>query len=140
MLKRILERVARQQEQGFSMLELLIYVGIVGIIVSFAVPKYTNAVAMGNTAKIQADLQTLDSAIGMYQLTEGKAPSAITDLSDYVNHVDSLKPPTGKCYVKSSTEPVEVTGTAYTLSSDGDEAMLDEKTLDKFGRQGSASE
>ena len=29
----------RKAEEGFSMLELLIYVGIVGVIVSFAVPK-----------------------------------------------------------------------------------------------------
>ena len=79
----------RKAEEGFSMLELLIYVGIVGVIVSFAVPKYNNAVAMANTAKIQADLQAIDAAITMYQLQNGSNPDDIAnDLSEYITHSD----------------------------------------------------
>ena len=40
-----------KNEHGFSMLELLVYIGIVGVIAAFAVPRYTNTMAMANTEK-----------------------------------------------------------------------------------------
>lgn len=124
----------RKAEEGFSMLELLIYVGIVGVIVSFAVSKYNNAVAMANTAKIQADLQAIDAAITMYQLQNGSNPDDIAnDLSEYITHSDQLKPPTGKCILKDSGIEA-ITATEYTIADSGDEAELQGHTLDKFGK------
>lgn len=124
----------KKAEDGFSMLELLIYVGIVGIIVSFAVPRYNNAVAMANTAKIQADLQTIDAAITMYQLQNGTNPANISDdLSEYIAHADRLKPPTGKCILKDDGIK-DISATEYVLASSGDEAELQGYTLDKFGK------
>lgn len=124
----------KKAEDGFSMLELLIYVGIVGVIVSFAVPKYNNAVAMANTAKIQTDLQTIDAAITMYQLQNEKNPENIADdLSEYISHSDQLKPPTGKCILKDEGL-TDISATVYAISDSGDEAELDGKTLDKFGK------
>ena len=114
------------------MLELLVYIGIVGVIVAFAVPKYTNTMAMANTAKIQSDLQTLDAAITMYNLQYGKNPASITeDLKDYVAHVDQLKPPTGSCILKEGGLTA-IKADAYVITNG--EATLDSKTLDKFGK------
>ncbi len=114
------------------MLELLVYIGIVGVIVTFAVPKYTNTMAMANTAKIQSDLQTLDAAITMYNLQNGKNPTSITgDLGDYVAHVDQLKPPTGSCILKEKGIKA-IEADAYAIN--GDEATLDGNSLEKFGK------
>lgn len=124
----------KKAEAGFSMLELLIYVGIVGVIVSFAVPKYNNAVAMANTAKIQADLQAIDAAITMYQLQNGSNPANIeADLAEYIAHADQLKPPVGKCILKD-TGVADITATEYVIADSGDEAELQGYTLDKFGK------
>lgn len=133
MLKRICLYL-KKSEQGFSMLELLVYVGIVGVIVSFAVPRYTNAMTMANTAKIQSDLQTLDAAITMYQLQNGTDPTSITtDLAEYIQHVDKLKPPTGSYILKNGTIE-EISATEYVIMTDGDEAGLQNHTLDEFGK------
>ena len=124
----------KRAEEGFSMLELLIYVGIVGVIVSFAVPRYNNAVAMANTAKIQADLQTIDAAITMYQLQNGSNPASIgTDLAEYIAHADKLKPPVGKCILKDGGI-TDITATEYAITAAGDEASLQGCTLDEFGK------
>lgn len=129
----VLRRVLKN-EHGFSMLELLVYIGIVGVIVAFAVPRYTNTMAMANTAKIQSDLQTLDAAITMYQLQNGTNPSDLAgDLGEYVAHLDKLSPPTGKCLLKEEGI-VEITATEYVLSDNGEEARFQGHTVDEFGR------
>ncbi len=113
------------------MLELLVYIGIVGVIVTFAIPKYTNTMAMANTAKIQSDLQTLDAAITMYNLQNGKNPTSITsDLKDYVAHVEQVKPPTGSCLLNNQITTINAV--EYVIK-DG-EATLDGHSLDKFGK------
>ncbi len=142
MLVNIWKRLIRltRNESGFSMLELLVYIGIVGVIVAFAVPRYTNTMAMANTAKIQSDLQTLDAAITMYQLHNGANPADITvDLDEYVAHLDRLTPPKGKCILKDGGI-VDITATEYALASSGEEAQFQGHTVDEFGKgDGSAS-
>ena len=84
-------------QQGFTMLEVLITVTILGILATFAVPRFANATTLANTAKVASDLQTLDAAIAIYEMENGKPPGELSDLADYINDAESLKPPKGKC-------------------------------------------
>lgn len=128
-----------KNEHGFSMLELLVYIGIVGVIAAFAVPRYTNTMAMANTAKIQSDLQILDAAITMYQLQNGTNPSDISsDLGEYVAHLDKLSPPKGKCLLKEDGI-VDITATEYVLAENGEEARFQGHTVDEFGKGNDSS-
>ena len=74
----------RQNEAGFTLIGMLIAVGIVAILAMIAVPKFTSAITSANTAKIQSDLSTLDTAIAVYEIDTGKTPGAIADLKDYL--------------------------------------------------------
>ena len=53
-------------QRGFTLLEMLIVISIVGVLAAVAVPRFTNAVALANTARIQSDLQVLNAAVVMY--------------------------------------------------------------------------
>ena len=64
----------RQNEAGFTLIGMLIAVGIVAILALIAVPKITSAIASANTARIQSDLSTLITAIAVYEIDYGKAP------------------------------------------------------------------
>lgn len=48
---------------GFTLLELMIVMSIIGILSIVAIPKFNDAIAMANTAKVQTDLQTLKKVI-----------------------------------------------------------------------------
>ena len=87
-------------QEGFSLLGVLIALCLIGIMASMAVPRFNSAIATANTAKVQSDLTTLDAAIAVYQLEKGTSPATLKDLSDYVNDIDSVKPPKGKCRLK----------------------------------------
>lgn len=132
-------QLVKKSEQGFSMIELLVYIAIVGVLVAFAAPRYSNSLAMANTAKIQADLQTLNAAITMYQLQNGTLPTSIeNDLGDYVAHLDKLEPPKGKCITKEKGI-TDIEATEYVIVSGKDEASFQNMTLDEFGKKSAST-
>lgn len=103
-------------QRGFATLEVILMVMVIGILASIAVPRFGNVTAAANTAKIQADLSTIDTAIAI-AIMEGKdTPSKLSDLKDYINDAENLKPPTGKCYM-GGDEPVAVPATSYTIAT-----------------------
>lgn len=85
-------------EDGFTLLEMMIVVTIIGILTAIAFPKFNESLAMANTTRVQADLQSLDTAIIMYKVQHGKAPQVISDLNEYID-VESLNAPSGEVYM-----------------------------------------
>lgn len=121
--------VSDMNENGFSMLELLLYAAIVSILVVMAVPKYDSAIVTANTARVQADLQTLDSAIAMYYAENGDYPDSVNKLKDYVNNIDTVVPPKGKINING--EAKSMPADTYTIKND--EALLGTYGLSDFG-------
>lgn len=119
-------------EAGFSMLELILYAAIVSILVAIAVPKYDAAVATANTARVQSDLQTLDSAIAMYYAQYGEYPKNVNDLSPYLSHSEAIKPPTGRINIKGVTDG-KIVSEQYEIDREKGEAVLDNHGIFDFG-------
>ena len=111
-----------KNQRGFTLLEMLIVISIVGVLAAVAVPRFTNAVALANTARIQSDLQVLNAAVVMYQTEKGENPKEIKDLGDYVLDIDNVKPPKGECRLKDG-KSLTVTATSYGLVSDAKDGM-----------------
>jgi type II secretion system protein G len=72
--------------RGFTLIELMIVVAIIGILAAIAIPLYASVQARARVAKVQADLRTLASAVSMYQAHIGSLPNAITDLTVSVSN------------------------------------------------------
>lgn len=121
-------------QRGFTLLEMLIVISIAGVLAAAAVPRFTNAIALANTSRVQSDLQVLNSAIVLYQAEKGAYPSAIGDLGDYVLDIANVKPPKGKCQLRSG-QIEEITAAAYELSDDKTEATCQSHKLGDFGRK-----
>ena len=58
-----------KRRKGFTLVEMLIVVAIIGILATIAVPKYADLQANARGAKILADLRTLDTALVIYSTT-----------------------------------------------------------------------
>ncbi len=67
-------------EQGFTLIELIIVMAIIGILVVIAIPNYTRAVQRAKEAVLKEDLHTMRTAIDSYTVDKEKAPQGLDDL------------------------------------------------------------
>lgn len=118
-------------EDGFTLIEMMIVVAIIAILTAIALPKFNESLAMANTSRVQADLQSLDTAIAMYKVQNNRAPQDISDL-EYID-VENIKAPTGDVYVNGVLNSNE-TGENYSLNSDKTNATFMGKTRMEFGK------
>jgi general secretion pathway protein G len=74
--------VQRKQQHGagFTLVELMIVMAIIGILMLIAVPRYVTTVKLAREAVLREDLHVLRSAIDSYTMDKQKAPQSLEDL------------------------------------------------------------
>jgi general secretion pathway protein G len=67
--------------RGFTLVELLIVVAIIGILAAISFALYVNVQARGRIGRAHADVRTLTSAIGIYSAHMGSIPTTVQGLA-----------------------------------------------------------
>ena len=70
----------RTQSAGFTLVELMIVMSIIGILMLLAVPSYISAIKHAREAVLKEDLHTMRAAIESYTMDKQKAPQSLDDL------------------------------------------------------------
>jgi general secretion pathway protein G len=71
---------SRPAEQGFTLLELMIVMVVIGLLAAIAIPSYIRNIRAANEAVLKADLHTMRTAIDSYTVDKQKAPQSLEDL------------------------------------------------------------
>lgn len=82
----MLESPLTKNEKGFTLIEILIVVVILGILLAIAVPVYVNAVAQANRGVVVANLRMIDSAILQYSLMNEELEPTKNNLANFLQH------------------------------------------------------
>ncbi len=67
-------------QKGFTLLELLVVVALIGILAALAIPQYKNNVRRSKEAVLKQDLHQFETLIDQYYADKGKYPAALDDL------------------------------------------------------------
>ena len=73
-------RSIRKHDAGFTLVELMIVMAIIGILAVVAIPSYVGAVRQAREAVLKEDLHVLRNAIDSYTADKQKAPQSLDDL------------------------------------------------------------
>jgi general secretion pathway protein G len=74
------DRVAKGAESGFTLVELMIVMTIIGLLAAIAIPSYIQSVKKAKEAVLREDLHTMRTAIDSYTVDKEKAPQGLDDL------------------------------------------------------------
>jgi general secretion pathway protein G len=69
-----------KQDAGFTLVELMIVMAIIGVLAVIAVPSYISAIRHAREAVLKEDLHVLRGAIDSYTMDKQKAPQSLDDL------------------------------------------------------------
>ena len=70
----------RSAEQGFTLLELMIVMIVIGLLAAVAIPAYVTNIKAAKEAVLKEDLHVMRQAIDSYTVDKQKAPQSLDDL------------------------------------------------------------
>ena len=127
------DRYPEARQSGFTLLELLVVVVIIGLLASYVGPKYFAQIGKSEVKTAQAQIDALEKALDAYRLDLGRYPSTEEGLSALVK-LPGTNPKWQGPYLRKGLPP-DPWGNPYQYKSPGQHGEVD---LWSFGKDGQA--
>ncbi|HEX7221115.1 MAG TPA: type II secretion system major pseudopilin GspG [Burkholderiales bacterium] len=128
----------REREKGFTLLELLVVVVIIGLLAGFVAPRYFGQVGKSEVATAKAQIDAFEKALDQYRLDTGRYPTAELGLKALVDKPAS-EPKWNGPYLKKEV-PLDPWGKPYVYKVPGEKWDFDLVSLGRDGRPGGSGE
>lgn len=113
-----------KQLRGFSLIEIMVVVVILGILASFVVPRIMSRPDEARTVKAKSDVLAIENALDLYRLDNGFYPSTEQGLIALVEKPStSPEPKNWKIYLKNL--PKDPWGRDYLYLNPGEHGEID---------------
>ena len=125
----------KKQMQGFSLIEIMVVVVILGILASIVVPKIMSRPDEARKVNAQQDIQSIQNALDLYKLDNGFYPTTDQGLEALVKKPTTPPVPQNwQPYLKSL--PIDPWGRAYLYLHPGQHGDVDIFTYGANGQPG----
>lgn len=123
-----------RKQGGFTLLELLVVLVILGLLVGYVAPRYFSQVGKSEVKVARAQIRALEDALDQYRLDVGHYPGSEQGLSALTAQ------PTGEArwqgpYLKKAV-PMDPWGNTYVYRYPGEHGEVDLYSLGKDGQPG----
>lgn len=128
-------------QRGFTLLELMVVIVILGVLASLVVPNLMGNKARADKQKAISDIVALEGAMDMYKLDNHRYPTTERGLSALVTAPTSSPVPTNynpEGYIKRL--PADPWGNEYVLVSPGEHGTYDLIACGEDGEAGTADD
>jgi general secretion pathway protein G len=125
-----------KKQSGFTLLEVMVVVVIIGLLASFVVPNLLGNKEKADQQKAITDIVSLENALDMYKLDNSVYPTTDQGLDALVTKPSSPEPRNYRDggYIKRL--PNDPWGNEYQYLSPGDKGTIDIFTLGADGQEG----
>lgn len=111
-------------QRGFSLIELMIVVVILGLLATLLVPRIMDRPEEARVSKAMMDIRTLESALRLYRLDNGMYPTTEQGLAALVRRPETGPAPRNYRsggYLEGSSVPRDPWGNEYLYRSPGEQ-------------------
>jgi general secretion pathway protein G len=122
----------RDGEAGFTLIEMLVVITIIGLIVGLVGPRVLNYLSESKTKTAKIQIEGLSAALDLYYLDNGRYPATNEGLTALVQHPQSAPGWNGP-YLKTASVPADPWGHPYLYSAPGNHAPYE---IDSYGSAG----
>jgi general secretion pathway protein G len=124
---------------GFTLLELLVVVLIIGLLAGFVAPRYFNQVGKSEVNVAKAQIDAIEKALDQYRLDTGHYPSTELGLASLVQKPPN-EPKWAGPYLRKDV-PLDPWGKAYVYKTPGEKGGdFDLLSYGKDGQPGGTGE
>ena len=127
-----------KRSSGFTLLELLVVMVIIGMLASFVAPKFFSQIGKSQTKTARAQIDALEKSLEQYRLDVGHYPSNEQGLAALMERPASETKWSGP-YMKKAV-PLDPWSNEYVYKYPGDHGEYDLLSYGKDGRPGGIGE
>lgn len=124
----------RSHAWGFTLLELLVVIVIIGLLAGMVAPRYFDQVSKSNSNIARAQIDLLEKALDQYRLDVGSFPSTEQGLAALNTRPQNMEKWAGP-YLKKMVPP-DPWGRPYLYKSPGEHGEYDMSSLGSDGQDG----
>ena len=130
-------RSARHGERGFTLVEILVVITIIGLIMGLVGPRVLNYLTESKAKAAKIQIESFSSALDLYFLDNGRYPSSSEGLTALVQRPGSTMTWNGP-YLKGAAVPNDPWGNPYQYRAPGQHGTYDIVSYGADGQEGGA--